>query len=68
MLVESREAAAFLIGVRFRAFTIAFTAPVAWSRTTVEAGMPRVSDGSRGTQTSFTVVSLAIRAGMNKAV
>jgi len=72
IFVESREAAAFRMGVSLRALTIAFTAPVVWSRTRVEAGIPRLSSELRGTLTIFIVVPCSpepdIRAGMNKAV
>jgi hypothetical protein len=51
---------------------IAFTTPVASSRTRVEPGRPRSSAGFCGTQTSLMVVPWRplqdMRAGMNRAV
>lgn len=49
---------------------IAFTAPVASSRTTVLAGNPRLSFSSRGTETSFrdVVSSDEMREGMKSVV
>lgn len=64
--------AALRRAVRLLEFTIAFTAPVSSSSTSVEPGSPRVSPGEDGTETTLTVVpvsaSVAIRAGMNSAV